>query len=294
MRAAALGLLALACAAPAGRPELAPIARRPSAPKQGSANESSFAACPSSVPEGYACVPGGRYVRGSDDGPENERPASEVSVSTFLMATHEVTNARYRECVAAGSCRAAMRFPGYLGASQPAVAMRWQDADAYCRWRGARLPTEAEWERAATGPDEHRYPWGDDRNNPCERAIVKTSRGRGCGREVTWPVGSLAPNAYGLYDMSGNVWEWVSDHYAPCYRNCNHECGDACGGRDPRGPCGGGDRPCPEARGQRIVRGGSWWYGIERATVTARRGVPGDNPNPHRFGLRCAMDLPAR
>lgn len=248
--------------------------------------------CPAVIPEGMACVPGGSFVRGSDDGPPEERPAERVSVSTFLMDTHEVTNAHYRECVDARVCRRSMPFRGYMDAAQPALAMRWEDADAYCAWRDKRLPTEAEWERAASGEADTRFPWGDEDDDPCARAIVRVSRGRGCGREVTWPVGSLPPGPYGLYDMAGNAWEWVADHHARCYRGCNRECGDACSGRDPRGLCGDPHAPCPEALGQRTVRGGSWWYDIDRATVSARRGVPGANPNPHRFGFRCARDVP--
>lgn len=240
--------------------------------------------------EGMSCVPGGAFTRGRDDGPDNERPALEVRVSSFLLDRLEVSNARYAECVEAGECQRQMHFPGYMGATQPAVAMRWVDADAYCRWRGGRLPTEAEWERAARGPGSGLYPWGDDPGQGCEHAVVLTREGRGCGGEVTQPVGSRPAGPYGLYDMAGNVWEWVSDHHAFCYRGCPRECGAACEGLDPQGPCGDAHAECPASLGHRTVRGGSWWYRIDRATTTARRGVPGANPNPHRFGFRCARD----
>jgi formylglycine-generating enzyme required for sulfatase activity len=239
-----------------------------------------------------ACVPGGTFRRGSDDGPSNQAPAADVTVSTFFLDTHEVTNAEYAECVEAGVCRRLVRFPGYMGARQPAVGMRWADADAYCRWRGKRLPTEAEWERAASGPDDARFPWGGSAEEPCARAIVRTREGRGCGTGTTWPVGSRDPGPWGLYDMAGNVWEWVADHYSWCYRGCRRECGDDCFGENPRGRCGDPHAECPQSLGHRTVRGGSWWYPIDRATTTSRRGVPGDNPNPHRFGFRCAADLP--
>jgi len=248
--------------------------------------------CPSELPDGMACVPGGTFTRGDAEGPDNERPAAPITISTFLLDTHEVDNARYRECVEAGVCQRLMPFRGYMGTRQPAVGMRWQDADAYCRWRGKRLPTEAEFERAARGPDETRYPWGDEiPDEPCSMAIVRIAEGRGCGTGVTWDVGSRPVGPYGLYDMSGNVWEWVADHYSWCYRGCGRECGDDCFVDDPQGRCGDPHAECPESLGHRTVRGGSWWYTIDRATTTARRGVPGENPNPHRFGFRCALDV---
>jgi formylglycine-generating enzyme required for sulfatase activity len=249
------------------------------------AQDAAFAACPAEVPDGMACISGGAFVRGDDRDP-HARPAERVEVSTFLLDVREVTNAEWSACAEAGVCGRLRRFAGYLGASQPAVAMRWDEAAAYCARRGARLPTEAEWERAASGDADTRYPWGDARGRGCEHAIVQTDEGPGCGRGTTWPVGSRAAGAFGLHDMAGNVWEWTADAWTPCYRGCEGACGDACSGRDPTGPSG-------DAR-LRVVRGGSWWHGIERATVSSRRGVPASNPNPHRFGFRCAMSLPAR
>jgi formylglycine-generating enzyme required for sulfatase activity len=250
--------------------------------------------CPRQSPEGMQCVLGGRYTRGTDDAEPNEGHAGSVYVSTFLMDTYEVTNAKYRECVAAHVCHPPpVRFPGYLADQQPALAMKWMDADAYCNWRGQRLPTEAEWERAASGPNDTRYPWGNTvEGDGCAQSVVMIGREYGCGTGVTWNVGSRAVGPWGLYDMSGNAWEWVADHYSPCLRGCRNECGDACFGENPRGRCGDPHSACPEARGLRIVRGGSWYFHIDRATVTARRGVPALNPNPHRFGFRCAKDLP--
>ncbi len=299
LASAAALLLGLALGAYARADDLAP--QTPEAPTraarraQGS-SEGSFAPCPSEVPEGMACVAGGSFVRGSDDDEPNARPAERISVSTFLLDVDEVTNAAWTECVHQRECRRLAPFRGYQGAEQPAVGMRWDEAAAFCARRGARLPTEAEWERAASGPDDTRYPWGDEApSDPCSRAVVRIhgraeTRGRGCDTGVTWPVGSRAPNAFGLHDMAGNVWEWVEDAYSECYRGCARECGDACSGLDPRGPCGGAAE-CPGSRGLRVVRGGSWWHDLSRAETHDRRGVPADNPNPHRFGFRCARDL---
>jgi sulfatase modifying factor 1 len=288
LRALALlvGLLLGCAATPPGRQPASVVVPRAD-PKQG---EETFAPCPSELPAEMVCIPGGSFLRGGDEG-AHASPAETVSVSTFLLDVHEVTNAAWNACVAAGGCRRLTRFRGYLGDAQPAVGMRWDEAAAFCERGGGRLPSEAEWERAASGPSDTAYPWGDAPGDGCEHAVVRTRDGRGCGRGTTWPVMSLPADGYGLYDMAGNVWEWTADVYTPCYRGCERACGDACSGRDPRGPCGGAAE-CPEGRGLRVVRGGSWWHAIDRATVAERRGVPAANPNPHRFGFRCARSVP--
>ncbi|MDQ3038146.1 MAG: formylglycine-generating enzyme family protein, partial [Myxococcota bacterium] len=243
----ALVLSAIACSPREGAPVIARAERgslRATAKQQTAPSPAPFAPCPAQLPDGMACIPGGSFVRG-DDGDPHASPAETITVSTFLLDTREVTNAQWSECVSSGECRRLMPFRGYLGDEQPVVAMRWDEAQAFCARRGARLPSEAEWERAASGPDDTRYPWGDEPGAACEHAIVRTREGRGCGRDATWPVASRPAFGFGLHDMAGNVWEWVADAYAPCYRGCDRACGDACGGRDPRGPCGGAAE-CPE------------------------------------------------
>lgn len=242
------------------------------------------------APPEMACIPAGSFLRGSEREP-NERPIERVVVSAFWMDRHEVTNASYAECVAAGACQRAFPYRAFRAADQPVVAMDWADADAYCRFRGKRLPTEAEWERAARGPDATTFPWGDDRPRDCSRAHVRDVRGPGCGADTTLPVGALPAGHFGLFDMAGNVDEWVADWYSPCYRGCANECGDACAGTDPRGPCEGA--PSCTGRRLRVVRGGSWWWPLEHATGTYRRGKPPVNVVHHRYGFRCARSQAA-
>ena len=241
------------------------------------------------VPTHMACVHGGWFERGSTR-EDNEGSVARIFVRTFWMDRHEVTNALYAECVDAGVCEAPFPYREFRRPAQPVVAMHWRDADAYCRWRGQRLPTEAEWERAARGPDSTIFPWGDE-PTPCVHANVKDNRGHGCGTETTHDVGSMPAGHWGLFDMAGNVDEWVADWYAPCYAGCPDECGEACAGEDPRGPCGGAAE-CPGRR-LRVVRGGSWWWPITHATGTYRRGKPPVNAVHHRYGFRCAGDVGA-
>jgi formylglycine-generating enzyme required for sulfatase activity len=237
-----------------------------------------------------ACVEGGTFTLGDASEQPDEREPGEVYVDTFYMDVFEVTNEGYEPCIEAERCRRPRAFDGFGDARQPVVNASWFDAVAYCEMVGKRLPTEAEWERAASGVADTRFPWGDEELG-CERAVIKDERrGEGCGRRRTHPVGSRDPGHFGLHDMAGNVHEWVYDWYSPCLRGCEGECGEACFGRNPRGPCGG-QEPCP-GHELRSVRGGSWYWPLERARASARRGS--DPPNrwpPHRFGFRCARDL---
>lgn len=246
-------------------------------------------------PEEMACIPGGAFIRGSDDGPENTRPRSEIWLQTFWMDKNEVTNAEYEACEKAGKCPpSGPQYVDFDRPKQPINGVSWFDAKAYCEAQGKRLPTEAEWEKAARGTDGRLYPWGDEEAT-CELAIIKgKTEGRGCGLKKkgdkpdtgrVWEVGSRPPNQYGLYDMSGNSFEWVNDWYVRSWA----ECGAACEGVNPRGPCDGADE-CPAYK-HKSVRGGSWYWPAENATTIFRRAhVPRNEPF-HHFGFRCAADL---
>jgi formylglycine-generating enzyme len=245
-------------------------------------------ACPAESLPGMACVSGGWFARGSDQAQPDERPRAEIFVETFLLDVHEVTNARYAPCIESKRCKRPRPFEGYLEPRQPVVAVSWFDALAFCEGESKRLPTEAEFERAASGPNGATYAWGDE-PLACKATVIETTQGKGCGRGTTWPVGSRPVGHFGLFDMSGNVWEWVADWYSPCYAGCDGACGTDCLGENPLGPCAG--KPDCAGHTQRGVRGGSWWYPLERARASARRGSEPANLGPHRFGFRCARDL---
>ena len=250
------------------------------------------AACLDAV-VGMACIPGGRFVRGSDRN-RREKPVESVWVDTFYMDVTEVTSAAFEACVTRGACKPAKTgYSDFDRPKQPRVGVSWYDAAAFCRANGKHLPTEAQWEKAARGVDGRTYPWGEE-TATCERSIIRDATGRGCGVRKkgtkpetgrTWEVGSRAANPYGLHDMSGNAWEWVADWYSSSYAAC----GDACRGLNPRGPCGGAE-PC-RGRKYRIVRGGSWYWRADRATTTFReRHFPSNDPY-HHYGFRCAASL---
>lgn len=181
---------------------------------------------------------------------EDEEPVHWVTLDDFYIDKYEVTTSEYQVCVSEGVCKepeSDFEVEGYFDspeyANYPIVSVGWDDAKTYCEWRGARLPTEAEWEKAARGTDGRTYPWGDEFNgnygNFCDRDYEFND-----GYEENAPVGSFSEGAspYGVMDMAGNAWEWVSDWYGYNYYTNSP-------GENPQGPAEGS---------MRVLKGGTW------------------------------------
>ena len=177
------------------------------------------------VPEGMVLIPAGEFEMGSDTAKANERPAHTVYVDAFYMDTHEVTNAQYKAFVDANpewqkeNIAPDFHDGVYLRlwdgntypegkADHPVVYVSWYAVMAYAQWTGKRLPTEAEWEKAARGGLTGKsYPWGDTFDE------TRANYGRYFNEPIA--VGQYPPNGYGLYDMAGNISEWCLDEYDP-------------------------------------------------------------------------------
>jgi formylglycine-generating enzyme required for sulfatase activity len=248
-----------------------------------------------------ARIPAGDFLMGAPDFEHDERPVHRVFVSEFFISRFAVTqdeyarfvretgypapsihglpmitlggrDALFRELAAPYVWENGRPPAGHGG--HPVVLTRYDDAQAYCRWlaetlrRVVRLPTEAEWEKAARGGLEgQRYPWGSQIDSAQCNYLTDPSIKRQRG---TRPTGMYAPNAYGLYDMSGNVWEWVSDWYGADYYGRDEM-------RDPRGPSVGT---------MRILRGGSWVNDdVSMLRCAYRHKVPPDT-YAHSIGFR--------
>jgi formylglycine-generating enzyme required for sulfatase activity len=217
-------------------------------------------------------VTAGPFVMGDD---ENE-PRREVFMSAFYIDRHEVTTGRYAKFLAAtGSVRPPENWNSIeLPRSEvlPVTGVDWEDASAYCRWAGRRLPTEAEWEKAARGTDERRYPWGNEAPT-YERANFENTAPQayeGGLRKAGAHTSGRSP--YGAEDMAGNVNEWVADWYSESF--------PAGAARDPKGPANGSAR---------VIRGGDRFDTAERITVT-RRYHAAPETRSEGIGFRCAMD----
>ncbi len=219
-------------------------------------------------------VAGGAFKMGSSDGQSDERPVHAVTLRPFAMYRFEVTNEQFTAfCKATGHRRPAFAENAKLnGPKQPVVGVSWEDAAAYARWAGARLPTEAEWEYAARGVQGRKYPWGNDRPASNQAHFDQNTSNDGTAVVGTYPRGA---SPFGCQDLAGNAWEWVADWYG--YDYYAHSPAD-----NPKGP---------ETGARRVLRGGSWGFPSE-LSATFRQ-----YERPDYFGLwtgfRCVVDLPA-
>ena len=199
-------------------------------------------------------IPAGEFQMGSDEGEKDEKPEHTVYLDDFYLEAYEVTNALYKRFMAATGYTQPAYWddPVFNPPEHPVVGVSWSDAKAYCEWVGKRLPTEAEWEKAARGGSEgKKYVWGDTWPPPLgvgnipdeEEEDLGVTGGYSDGYpSSTAPVGSFDQNRYGLYDMAGNVWEWCEDWYEENYY----------GGSPERNPTG------PDSGTERVVRSSSW------------------------------------
>jgi formylglycine-generating enzyme required for sulfatase activity len=209
---------------------------------------------------------------GRDDGPDNEGPAHEVDLPAYAIEIFEVTNDQFAAFVEeAGYVTEAEQeggsgWRGYAEGrgNHPVVKVSWNDAQAYCDWAGRRLPSEAEWEKAARGPDGFLYPWGNEWDP--DKANVKEAGFRG-----TTPVGLFPENVspYGVYDLAGNVWEWTADYYQPYPGNTTPD----------------------EFYGEkfRVLRGGGWFDEQDQVIATNRSSTSPTAANDD-IGFRCVRE----
>jgi formylglycine-generating enzyme required for sulfatase activity len=260
-------------------------------------------------------VPAGEFLMGSTDADQNaeddEKPRRSVYLDAFYISQHPVINEQFSRFVDAVGYRtdaekagsgwvwtgqvwelvqgADWRHPRGSGSSiadktdHPVVQVTWDDAEAYCRWTGKRLPTEAEWEKAARGTSGSSYPWGDDapdgqKLNLCDVDCEVGWRVLNVddGYVDTSPAGhyEAGKSPYGVYDMAGNVWEWVADWYEDDYYGLAPE-------RNPKGP-GSGEK--------RVTRGGSWYNLPEVGRSAFRTGLDPD-VRDYSIGFRCVLPV---
>jgi len=227
-------------------------------------------------------IQGGTFTMGAEQGAgeQDEQPAHTIQVSTFTIDKNEITMAQYDSCATARHCtpahyddgRCVMWTPGgfrnvlvpqaYRDPQFPAICVSWSQAQQYCRSKGGRLPTEAQWEYAARAGGISLYAWGDDPPGPqycVDPSVNHASK-----------VSMFSPNAWGLYDMTGNVWEWTSDYYDCEYYSISPSV-------DPQGP---------EAGLYRVIRGGGWYSGPRQMRLTNRHWFSPDFSEVS-IGFRC-------
>ena len=248
------------------------------------------------VPEDMVLVNAGGFTRGIDNTKtENfmdEAPAKMIYLSTYYIDKFEVSNSKYTEFIIATDHPA----PAYWDhrklnqPSQPVTGVNWFDSDTYCRWANKRLPTEAEWEKAARGPAGSIYPWG----NELDYSKANFAKGKTGKKYITSPVDAHPKGVsyYGAYNMAGNVFEWVQDWYSSDYYKLDET-------RNPKGPQSKETKSIKNISKKsnvlfekKVIRGGSWFAPAQSITTTHRFwNNPINNSYGVGLGFRCARDL---
>lgn len=210
-------------------------------------------------------LPAGNFTMGDNFSEQDEAPAHRVTLFSFSMDVREVSYAMYDTCVQKGKCTPAHYDDGtcymwtssgiravyvprqYRSNEYPVVCVTWFQAAQYCKYKGGRLPTEAQWEYAASAGTGQKYAWGNQL--PDKSLCARSSDSKPA------PCGSFSPNAWGLYDMTGNVWEWTSDYYTKDYYSVSES-------EDPKGS--------PVGR-YRVIRGGGWYSTPQQLRIKNRQ-----------------------
>lgn len=221
-------------------------------------------------------------MMGSENGEADEKPEHLVTLSTFKINRFEITEAQYDSCVKAKRCTPAhyddekcIAWNGksfkkvivpdqYRDPGLPVQCVTWYQAQSYCKWKKMHLPSEAQWEYAATGGKKVNYSWGNSAPDmkKCSYAPLSSpSR-----------TGSYAPNCWGLHDMTGNAWEWTADNYDKSYYSYSET-------KDPAGP---------QTSLYKVIRGGGWYSGPSQLRVTNRHWFSPDFAEAS-IGFRCAQ-----
>jgi formylglycine-generating enzyme required for sulfatase activity len=228
-----------------------------------------------------ARIEGGEFLMGS----RYEQPVHTVHVDGFWIYTSQVTNRQYNLFFSQTRHPPPEDpVPGYAAScpAHPVVSVTWYEAQAYAEWAGGRLPTEAEWEKAARGGLEgETYPWGSEEPDEAEWANFKYYRGRLADQRIPFdtrgrgplPCRSFPPNGFGLYDMAGNAWDWVADFYDPDYYYDS----------PPRNP------PGPSTGQTRVRRGGGWARSALSLRCACRSSMPPGTRDP-RMGFRVVLE----
>jgi len=222
-------------------------------------------------------ITGGKFMMGSPEGEEgrwrDEGPLHEVHVPDFYIGRYPVTNEEYGIFLNDNSGVKEPKYWGdrrYNGSNQPVVGVSWDDAQLYAEWADLRLPSEAEWEYACRAGSTTRFYTGNSKDDLDRAGWYNENSG-----DKLYSVGKKEPNIFGLYDMHGNVWEWVEDHWHGDYKNA---------------PIDGKSWCNREGGGYRVVRGGGWVFNAGFCRSAIRIGGPPDDRGGH-VGFRLSRSV---